>query len=685
MGAQPSFRFIQTHCLDSTNRPITQVRLIAAELALAAGELTVAEDLALQLAAAQHAPAWQLAAQLAAPSMWPPPAVKEKPDEQQQSEGQQDESQQDEQAQEQLEEECKEEEGASVCASDDAGSEADVAADAATDAAADQPGSPARSSSSSSSSSGSGGEDDGSSLTECSRADSGGLNGGSSSSGEVAGGSSNAGSTAAALAVADAAQTPEAPATPTREAWPGALQAREAEEKLPPVQQLPREQKKEAMGPARQQAAARPPKPRSRMRQEARLTLLAFAARHCPVDRLPALTDHLLCCQAAASMAADAASSCSSGPGQSDMQPADDQGSADLGVLPLAGASARRELHFKLACESVMGVADGEGALSFGLPSLGDAPLLLGSLLATGDTAQVEQRLTAALGSVGGGEQEAGGCGAAPASFAPLQRLLTVGAAAQLLLALAPGSSPAAAATAATAVALRRHLLQLPVSELAAAVGRLRRGSEIGEGRLAAAEAADRHLRRLERAAEGRRVRNALLQVDAARFVTGGSGIFVLHALSQSNTCISPLTNQLTNQSTRGRLLPPAGLPPARRQSRPAGRRRRLAGRRAGRRSAALRHPAAGLDLWRRRVERGHALCAGVSGRGAQPGRGAGAAGGRAARDIAAVPSGGAGAAAVFGRLSHAAAGRDAPPGVGAGPAARCAASVPGPAAAAAT
>lgn len=44
-----------------------QVRLLAAECALGAGELDVAERLALSLAAARYAPAWRLAAELACP------------------------------------------------------------------------------------------------------------------------------------------------------------------------------------------------------------------------------------------------------------------------------------------------------------------------------------------------------------------------------------------------------------------------------------------------------------------------------------------------------------------------------------------------------------------------------------------------------------------------------------------
>mgnify|MGYP001807021011 CR=1 FL=1 len=46
---------------------LLQVRLMAAEAALTAGEVGVATHLCLQLAAVRYAPAWHLAAELASP------------------------------------------------------------------------------------------------------------------------------------------------------------------------------------------------------------------------------------------------------------------------------------------------------------------------------------------------------------------------------------------------------------------------------------------------------------------------------------------------------------------------------------------------------------------------------------------------------------------------------------------
>jgi hypothetical protein len=57
------------HCITPTNTHTHtyQVRLLAAEAALAAGEGSIAAHLALQLASARYTPAWRLAAELACP------------------------------------------------------------------------------------------------------------------------------------------------------------------------------------------------------------------------------------------------------------------------------------------------------------------------------------------------------------------------------------------------------------------------------------------------------------------------------------------------------------------------------------------------------------------------------------------------------------------------------------------
>jgi hypothetical protein len=298
---------------------------------------------------------------------------------------------------------------------------------------------------------------------------------------------------------------------------------------------------------------------RQRVGEGSRLSLLAFAVCHCPQAQLGPLSDELLECQArlyrdrtarAAAGGQPKAGSAGAGTG----------GEAGVGAageqvlaVSAAGAPTNRDAH--IAAAGAAAAAGGAGALD-GVPTLGDPHLLLAGLLAAGDAAAAEELLAASL-EAGAAAAAAAAAVAAPPpgprpaevaaaeeglpqmaevanrqvtpgpSFALLQRALTVGAAAQLMLAAAPHATQLAGAdvpvgTSAAAAAARRRLLQSRVSELAAAVERLKAAGALGEAGGAAAGSAERCWQRLRQASDGRRLKDALPAVESARFISGG-------------------------------------------------------------------------------------------------------------------------------------------------------------------
>jgi hypothetical protein len=288
----------------------------------------------------------------------------------------------------------------------------------------------------------------------------------------------------------------------------------------------------------------------------ARLRLLAFAARHCEGELLGAVSDELAQAEAelpADSLAAALASTpqrtallqqalgaveAPTGGPRSDRGASSGSGGSDQRLTgsavyapSAAGAPWHRDLQLRAACASAAGAGTPE------MPSLGDAHLLLGALLAGRDSAEAQHQLAAAAGNlqawpVGAAEEPAAAKGvsarggqqvgdgsrrAVPCAL--LQRLLVVGTAAQLLLATAPharrviqhaagsdacssgsgrgcgaGGASSWAATqqgAQPQAVLLRRLAALQVQQLMAAAESLQAaGSLSEEGRQAAARAA---------------------------------------------------------------------------------------------------------------------------------------------------------------------------------------------------
>lgn len=321
------------------------------------------------------------------------------------------------------------------------------------------------------------------------------------------------------------------------------------EEGLHQAGQLTQQQEGQHEEQQQQQQRGSAAKRTSQIGEGSRLSLLAFAVCHCPGEELAPLTDELLECQTCLEAkprnkgAAVAAAGCAC---------ADE-------VLAAAAAGAPTHRQEQLMLAGAAAAADGRSALD-GLPALGDPHLLLAALLAGGSVADAEERLTAVLDC--SSAPGAGGEGAA-ASYGRLQRLLTVGAAAHLLLALGPSAAEVAASgqlpepadmatevaasrklpkpadkaaepavsvtgsvggiAPSTSVPARRQLLAARVAELMGVAKRLKEDGSLTDVQEAAADAADRCFQRLRQAADSRHLREALPLVEPARFI-GGEG-----------------------------------------------------------------------------------------------------------------------------------------------------------------
>jgi hypothetical protein len=260
-----------------------------------------------------------------------------------------------------------------------------------------------------------------------------------------------------------------------------------------------------------------------------RLPLLAFAVCHCPPDQLGLLSDELLECQ----VRLDAAST--SGQGRSRGEEEASGAARGLPAVTVAGAPTHRSEQLIQAAAAA--AAGGRGACEC-VPTLGEPELLLAALVAGGSAAEAEARLWEAVRSAAAGvdaqfgaevinkqssirrsvtrqssssSSSSSSSNAGALSFSHLQRLLTVGAASQLLLALAPHADEVAQARSTLnggerpAVA-RRRLVAMRVSEITSAAQRLRAAGSLSEAEAAATDGAERCLQRLRQADENRRL-----------------------------------------------------------------------------------------------------------------------------------------------------------------------------------
>jgi hypothetical protein len=349
-------------------------------------------------------------------------------------------------------------------------------------------------------------------------------------------------------------QGPSAPSTPR----PAAA----ADEELQQQQQVA--SSSDALSKQQQQHTAGSSKisskPHHVLAPAVRQQLLALAACHCPTAELPALTDELLAAQqqqgqqdAAAAAAAAAA------------------GMPDRPVTPLqTNTEQAAEQQLQLAATAA---ATAGNALN-SIPTLGDPTLLLGLLLRQQSPAAAQQLLDEHIIP-----QQLGGVGGC---YSSLQRVLAVGAAAQLLLALRmPKAAAALEASGVDLVELSaaaevvssesansrgvksgrkqqlrdgsmqffaglpkrqqqlRALLQQPLRQLQSLVDKIAQQQQQGEegeaadtSPAAAAAAVEASscaaglLLRLQHVSDGRQMRQWLPDADTARFMAGEGGFY---------------------------------------------------------------------------------------------------------------------------------------------------------------
>jgi len=284
-----------------------------------------------------------------------------------------------------------------------------------------------------------------------------------------------------------------------------------------------------------------------------RQKLLAFAACYCPSNELPGLTDDLVlvhhqiahkeaACQQ--QKQAGAAKQPQHLLQQVDKhQPADQALTVLLPLQQLASATFQQQrqqlLHMAVAAAAAGTAGRGRVDPYKGLLCFGDPYALFAVLLSSSSPIEAQKLLEDAMaGQLSGsssGSREAVGVGS---SYCCLQRLLVVGAAAQLLLLLQPlpqGTLVEVAASAPSSRAscdnlklphhqeLLLQLLHVPLGQLQASAMLM-----LQQQRLPAPEAADAvaaaagYVSRLQQMSDGRQLLQWLPGVEAGRFFAGG-------------------------------------------------------------------------------------------------------------------------------------------------------------------